>query len=131
MLGYASGQTSPIDGDGWLSTGDLVRVDQDRVRFVGRRDALINIGGTKVFPNEIETFLLSLPGIAEAKVRGVPSPITGQAVLAEIVIEKDTDAEPVRRATMQSCRSQLARHKVPCMIRVMTAIEVSPSGKKA
>jgi len=131
MLGYASGQASPISDDGWLRTGDLVQVDQDRVRFVGRRDALINIAGSKVFPNEIETFLLSLPGIAEAKVRGVPSPITGQAVLAEIVVEKDTDAEPVRRATMQSCRSQLARHKVPSMIRVLSAIEVSPSGKKA
>ncbi|MBZ5675071.1 MAG: fatty acid--CoA ligase family protein [Acidobacteriia bacterium] len=131
MLGYASGQASPISGDGWLGTGDLVRVDQDRVRFVGRRDALINIAGSKVFPNEIETFLLSLPGITEAKVRGVPSPITGQAVLAEIVVEKGTDAEPVRRATMQSCRSQLARHKVPSMIRVLPAIEVSPSGKKA
>jgi acyl-CoA synthetase (AMP-forming)/AMP-acid ligase II len=131
MLGYASGQASPIGTDGWLSTGDLVRVDADRVRFVGRRDALINIAGSKVFPNEIETFLLSLPGITEAKVRGVPSPITGQAVLAEIVVEKGTDSEPVRLATMQSCRSQLARHKVPSMIRVLPAIEVSPSGKKA
>jgi acyl-CoA synthetase (AMP-forming)/AMP-acid ligase II len=131
MLGYASGQASPIGTDGWLSTGDLVRVDADRVRFVGRRDALINIAGSKVFPNEIETFLLSLPGITEAKVRGVPSPITGQAVLAEIVVEKGTDSEPVRLATMQSCRSRLARHKVPSMIRVLPAIEVSPSGKKA
>jgi acyl-CoA synthetase (AMP-forming)/AMP-acid ligase II len=130
MLGYASGQASPISDDGWLRTGDLVSVDQDRVRFIGRRDALINIAGSKVFPNEIETFLLSLPGITEAKVRGVPSPITGQAVLAEIVVEKDTEAESVRRAAMQSCRSHLARHKVPSMIRVLPAIEVSPAGKK-
>ena len=130
MLGYVSGQSSPMSSDGWLCTGDLVKVTGDRVRFVGRRDALINIAGSKVFPHEIETFLLSLPGITEAKVRGVPSPITGQAVLAEIVVEKDTDSEPVRLATMQSCRSQLARHKVPSMIRVLPAIEVSPSGKK-
>jgi acyl-CoA synthetase (AMP-forming)/AMP-acid ligase II len=130
MLGYASGQPSPLSEDGWLCTGDLVRVDGDRVRFVGRRDLLINIAGTKVFPNEIETFLLSLPGITEAKVRGLPSPITGQAVLAEIVVAKDAGAEQVRLAAMQSCRSQLARHKVPSMIRVLPAIEVSPSGKK-
>lgn len=134
MLGYISGhdpsRSSPISGDGWLSTGDLVSVDCDRVRFIGRRDALINVAGTKVYPHEIETFLLSLPGITEAKVRGLPSPITGQAVLAEIVVAKDADAEQVRQGVLQACRSRLARHKVPGLIRVLPAIEVSPSGKK-
>src|SRR5262249_14176189 len=83
MVGHhAEGHSDPTTPDGWLATGDLVRVEADRVVFLGRQDSLINVGGAKVFPQEVEGFLLGLPGIVEARVRPVRNPITGQAVLA-------------------------------------------------
>jgi acyl-CoA synthetase (AMP-forming)/AMP-acid ligase II len=131
MVGYhAEGQRQPTTEDGWLVTGDLVRIDGDRVVFLGRRDDMINVGGAKVFPQEIEAFLLGLPDVAEARVRAANSPITGQAVVAEIVVAPGRDPNEVRLAVMTACRQRLPRHQVPAVLRVVPAIAVADSGKK-
>ncbi|MDF0676362.1 MAG: fatty acid--CoA ligase family protein [Nitrospira sp.] len=131
MVGFlAKGHTNPSLEDGWLATSDLVRVDGDRVVFLGRGDSLINVGGYKVYPQEIEGYLLGLPGIVETRVRAVANPLSGQALVAEIVVSVDQDPDLVRREAMATCRRDLPRHQVPAMIRVVPAIAIAESGKK-
>lgn len=132
MVGcFAADGNAPALNEGWLNTGDLVARDGDRVVFLGRRDAMINVGGTKVYPQQIENFLLTLPGVEEARVRGVASPITGQAIQAEVVVAAGLEEGEARRAILQACRAQLARPQVPAMIRIVPVIAVAESGKKS
>lgn len=134
MVGYhAAGQSAPpTTADGWLITGDLVKVENDRVVFLGRRDAMINVGGAKVYPQEVEAFLLGLPEVAEARVTAASSPITGQVLVAEIVTPPGltAPANEVRLAVLQACRQGLPRHQAPAQVRIVPEIAVAASGKK-
>lgn len=124
-------RVTPATDDGWFPTGDLVRVCSDRVVFCGRRDAIINVGGMKVFPEDVESFLLGLPGIVESKVRAKANPISGQVLIAEIVVAAGADPEATRQSALQTCRTKLPRHQVPAVIRVVDFIAVNQSWKKA
>src|SRR5262249_39829660 len=86
MAGYISGHDSPVDGEGWLDTGDLVRIVDDRVFFIGRKDSIVNVGGQKVRPEEVEALILQLPGVLDAHVKAIANPITGQLVGVDIVV---------------------------------------------
>jgi 3-oxoacyl-[acyl-carrier protein] reductase len=86
MLAYLSGERLPMSADGWLVTGDLVRVEGDRVLFCGRQDHVVNIAGLKVSPVEVESFLLVQPSVAEAQVYAIPNPITGSILGARVVL---------------------------------------------
>ena len=83
MLGYLNAP-SPFTADGWLDTGDLVEVDGEYIRFLGRHSELINVGGEKVFPAEVENVILELDNVAEALVYGERNPITGNIVCATV-----------------------------------------------
>lgn len=131
MVGYANTDKQPINDEGWLQTNDLVEKIDDRVLFLGRRDDIINVGGLKLHPHEVESFLLGLSNVTEARVRAQESPITGQVVIAEIVISKGSDPEQLRKDVMRQCRQNLSDHKVPRLIRVVDSIPVKVSGKKA
>jgi acyl-CoA synthetase (AMP-forming)/AMP-acid ligase II len=132
MVGYRSNTEETPDGiDGWLKTGDLVRIEGDRVTFLGRDDAQINVGGSKVYPYEVEAYLLGLPGVVEARVRGMPNPISGQVVVAEIVTRPDVDRESLVRDVAAACRRDLPRFQVPGLIKVVERIDIAESGKKA
>ena len=131
MIGYSSDHKNPATEDGWLTTGDLVRVEEDRVLFIGRRDSIINVGGAKVSPEEVETFILGIDGVAETKVSSASNPISGQIVVAEIVVHAGSDSVTVRKQVQKACFEGLARHKVPGMVKVVDSIEISASGKKA
>lgn len=130
MEGYASAHESPVLEDGWLRTGDLVRHEGDRIQFAGRKDTIINVGGMKVLPLEVEEVLLAVEGVAEARVTGVANPMAGQLVVAEIVVEPDRDAQQVAKAAAAHARSLLAAYKVPRSIRVVDSIAASETGKK-
>jgi acyl-coenzyme A synthetase/AMP-(fatty) acid ligase len=132
-LGYLSdGAESPFDEDGFIDTGDIVELRDDRYYFVGRRDGVINIGGQKVHPEEIEAVINRHPGVQMSVVRARKSPITGAIVVADVVAISDhvaTDA--LRGEILDTCRGELARYKVPASIRFLSAIEVAASGKIA
>lgn len=131
MRGYVAGPAMPVTGDGWLITGDLVRVDADRVLFQGRADQVINVGGLKVSPEEVESFLLSQPGVAEASVYAVPSPLTGALLAAKVVLENGADPDQALKDLRAACARQLPPHKVPRRMELAKEIAVSSSGKKA
>ena len=131
MLGYEGESTPTLTDDGWLITGDLVRVDGDRVHFQGRSDDILNIGGAKVYPQEVEEFLLSCPGVTEVRVRSISNPMSGQLLAADVVLAPGYEPDVHRVELMRLCQSTLPSHKAPRRIRVVPEIPMRDSGKKA
>ncbi|RMD81681.1 MAG: acyl--CoA ligase [Candidatus Dadabacteria bacterium] len=129
MLGYLNAP-SPFDEDGWFDTGDLVEVDGEYVRFLGRRNDVINVGGEKVFPAEVESALMDMPGIRDATVYGEPNPITGQAVVAEVLVDATEPAAHLRRRVRRWCAERLAPYKVPARVLVTADPRVTRRFKK-
>lgn len=130
MRGYVGEVAQPLLSDGWLATQDRCELVGDRVRLLGRQDATINVAGSKVYPLAVETFLLGLPGVVEARVFGVANPISGFLVAADVVLSEGTAVEVARPAIMAACRQGLSAYQVPRVMKFVAAIEVSPSGKK-
>jgi acyl-CoA synthetase (AMP-forming)/AMP-acid ligase II len=122
MLGY-DGQAVLCDqNDGWFDTGDVVEVRGDRVLFRGRNTDVINVGGRKVMPADVEAVLRSIPGIAEVRVYGRRSSLAGQLVAADLVLAEGADAEAVRAAAERVARERLASYQVPRSIQVVSEI---------
>jgi acyl-CoA synthetase (AMP-forming)/AMP-acid ligase II len=122
------------EADGFIDTGDMVQLRGDRYHFVGRRDGVINVGGLKVYPEEIEAVINQHPRVRMALVRRMKSSITGALVVAEVVLREagDTSAgreEQAKEEILQLCQSVLARHKVPAAISVVPALSVASTGK--
>lgn len=112
MLGYLN-HPSPFTEDGWFRTGDAVEVDGEYIRVLGRKSELINVGGEKVYPVEVESVLLQMEGVEDVMVIGVPNPITGHMVEAHVKLSTG-ETLPEFRSRMQAfCRERLARFKVP------------------
>jgi acyl-coenzyme A synthetase/AMP-(fatty) acid ligase len=132
MEGYVTSTGRPaLTEDGWLLTHDLVEERGDRVVFLGRADTLINVGGAKVSPDEIESLLLTVPGVAEVRVSGAANPISGQVITADVILSPGSDKESVRRAITTRARAELAPFKVPRVIRFVDVIAHSAAGKKS
>ncbi|MFM8953825.1 MAG: class I adenylate-forming enzyme family protein [Planctomycetaceae bacterium] len=116
-----------------VGTGDLVERRGDRYEFVGRRTDVIIVGGAKVFPSRVEEVLRGVPGIAEARVYGLPSAITGELVAAEIVLAdplpEAATPEKVRAAALTACREQLEPQSVPRILDIVKKIATTAAGK--
>jgi len=118
--------------DGFVDTGDRVEARAGRYYFMGRRGGVINVGGLKVHPEEVEAVINAHPAVRMSLVRPRRNPITGAVVTAEIVLKDPAatpDAAAVVREVTESCKRLLPAHKVPAMIRIVPALEMSPSGK--
>jgi len=115
MLGYLNA-TSPFSADGWMDTGDNVEVDGEYVRFLGRESEIINVGGEKVWPAEVESIIMEVENVADVRVHGVPHPIMGNVVAAEIVIENSEQLSELRGRIRAHCRKTLQSYKVPVKI---------------
>jgi acyl-coenzyme A synthetase/AMP-(fatty) acid ligase len=131
MQGYVSDTAQPVLDDGWLTTSDRCDVVGDRVIIAGRADSTINVGGYKVYPLAIEKLILSQPGVAEARVYGVPNPISGALVAADVVLSPGENPTAARPRILSACREQLASFQVPRVLQFVAAIEARASGKKA
>lgn len=119
-----------VGGDTLIDTGDAVVVSGERCYFLGRASGVINVGGNKLFPEEVEQVLLSHPAVKQARVWGTKSPITGELVSAEIVpAPGDYTAEELRGKLQGYCIDRLERWKMPAFIRVVDDLEVNASGK--
>jgi acyl-CoA synthetase (AMP-forming)/AMP-acid ligase II len=115
----------------WFATGDVVELRGDRVWFVGRRSGTINVGGSKVYPEEVERVIRSVPGVGEVRVYGRRSAVTGEVVCADVRPCSACDASALESSILSVCRQRLARHKVPALVQFSTDIAVTPSGKLA
>jgi acyl-coenzyme A synthetase/AMP-(fatty) acid ligase len=122
------------DADGFVDTGDMIELRGDRYYFVGRRGGIINIGGLKVHPEEIEAVINRHASVRMSRARSRKSPITGAIVVADVVLADGTEAgrkEVIGSEILAQCRAALAAHKVPAMIRFVEQLDVTPAGKLA
>lgn len=114
MAGYwkRPDETAKVLRDGWLSTGDMARMDEDGYFFIlDRHKDLIIAGGYNIYPREVEEVLFEHPDVEEAVVAGVSDPYRGETVKAFIVLKQGaaTDEESLKRW----CKERLAVYKVP------------------
>jgi acyl-CoA synthetase (AMP-forming)/AMP-acid ligase II len=130
MLGYLNAP-SPFDDAGWFNTQDVVETDGDYVRVLGRRSEIINVGGEKVYPSEVENTLLAAGNVRDVTVSGRPNPVTGHVVIARVSpIEPETPAALAARLRT-FCASRLERFKVPVHIDVDESAHHNDRFKKA
>jgi len=112
MLGYLNAP-SPFTEDGWFRTGDAVEVEGEYMRILGRQSELINVGGEKVYPAEVETVLESMEGVEEAAVAGEKNAIIGQIVVARVKLSTEETLGEFRTRMRNWCRGRLAPFKIP------------------
>jgi len=117
MLGYLDAP-SPFTADGFLVTGDRVERDGGELRILGRASELINVGGEKVWPQEVEAVVEEVEGIADVEVYGEPHALVGSVVCARIRPVEGTEPSTLVRNVRRHCHARLARHQVPVRIRV-------------
>lgn len=131
MKKYVSGHASPLTADGWLSTGDAVLEQDGRIVFQGRADGRFNVGGFKVFPDQVEEALLAVDGVADARVYAEKGPLAGDVLVAEVVARPNLEKAEVRSRLMGHLRRTLPGFAVPRIIRFTEAVTLSASQKKA
>ncbi len=115
MLGYLNAP-SPFTEDGWFVTGDLVERKGDYFRFLGRQSELINVGGEKVYPAEVENVVRTLDNVAEAVVYGEKNPILGNIVCARVTLVEPEDRAAFTVRLKKHCAAVLKRHQVPVKV---------------
>ncbi|MEM5426184.1 ANL family adenylate-forming protein [Paraburkholderia ferrariae] len=130
MLGYLNA-SSPFDEQGWFNTQDVVETDGEYVRVLGRRSEIINVGGEKVYPGEVESTLLAAGNVRDVTVSGRPNPVTGHVVVARVsLIEPEAPAMLAARLR-DFCAGRLERFKVPVHIDVDDGVHHNDRFKKA
>lgn len=117
MMGYLNAP-SPYDAAGWFNTQDEVEVDGEWLRFKGRKSDIINVGGEKVYPAEVESAILDVDNVADVTVTKEPHPFTGNIVVAEVRLHHPEDAREVEKRIRRHCFSKLPSFMVPVKIRV-------------
>ncbi len=130
------GEQCPVlrDAEGFVDTCDLLELRDGRYHFVGRRDGMINVGGLKVHPEEVEAVINLHPKVQMSLVRAKRNPITGSIVVADVVLNAAPRASldsvsNLQHEITQLCREALSSHKVPAMINVVGDLAVAESGK--
>jgi acyl-coenzyme A synthetase/AMP-(fatty) acid ligase len=130
---YLGADSPPIkDAQGFVDTGDALELRDGRYYFVGRRDGVINVGGLKVHPEEVESVINRHPEVRISLVRPKKNPITGALVVADVVLKTAAcgdGTQTLEREIIQFCRDELAQHKVPAVINFVPALAVAESGK--
>ena len=134
---YLGAAAPPLrDLEGFVDLGDRLELRDGRYYFVGRSGGIINVGGLKVHPEEVEAVINSHPLVRMSLVKSRRNPITGAVVTADVVLADGAAAahgqaadQHIRQEILDACRTTLAAHKVPALIRFVPALEMSASGK--
>ena len=118
------------DDDGFVDSGDLIETRDNRCRFVGRRGGIINVGGLKVNPEEVEGVINAHPGVRMSLVKARRNPLTGAIVVAEVVARDDIEADAaLKTAVLDLCRTRLPPHKVPALVKFVPMLPLTAAGK--
>lgn len=115
MVGYLNAAT-PFDHEGFLHTGDLVETDGEYMRITGRASDVINVGGQKVSPGEVENVILEMPGVDDVTVYGEPNIITGEIVVARVESGLNIAAAEMKERIQAFCRGKLSPYKIPARV---------------
>lgn len=112
MMGYLNAP-SPFTDDGWFITGDVVQVEGEYLRILGRASEIINVGGEKVFPGDVESVLQAMDGVEEVIVNAESNPITGQIVKAQVKLSTTETVAQFRKRMHAFCRAKLTVNQIP------------------
>ncbi len=132
-LRFLGDNAAPLcDADGFVDTGDIVERSGDRYLFVGRRGGVINVGGAKVHPEEVEAVINAHPAVQASRVFGRKNAITGALVVADVVLNAGAGSQvALEREIMEVCRSRLPAHKTPARLRFVPELPLTEAGKLA
>jgi acyl-CoA synthetase (AMP-forming)/AMP-acid ligase II len=112
MMGYLNAP-SPFTEDGWFITGDAVEIDGGYIRILGRESEIINVGGEKVYPGNVESVLQAMDGVEDVLVNAESNPITGQIVKAQIKLSTGETSAQFRKRMRAFCRDKLSKNQIP------------------
>lgn len=129
MLGYLNAP-SAFDSEGWFNTQDMVEQDGEWLKFLGRKSEIINVGGQKVYPAEVESVLLRMDGVQEATVRGEKNPLLGQAVVVRVSLEGNEDARAFKDRMRRYCADKLAPYMIPVKVELAERAQHNARFKK-
>jgi len=101
-----------------MNTGDMVEVDGEYIRILGRQSEIINVGGQKVYPAEVESVLLQMDNVKDVVVFGEKNPITGHIVVARVNLFEPEDPRAFRQRLRAFCRDKLAAYKIPVKVEI-------------
>jgi len=131
MKGYwnQKAETDAVLEDGWFLTGDIAKMDEDGYFYiVDRKKDMINVGGFKVYPREVEDVLFEHPDIKEAGVVGIPDEFSGEVVKAFVVL-KDPSKSLTEQEVIEFCLKRLAKFKAPKKVEFVTELPKTLIGK--
>ncbi|MGJ0316372.1 fatty acid--CoA ligase family protein [Aliarcobacter cryaerophilus] len=128
VLGYLNASMDSFTSDGWFKTGDLVEVDGEHIKIIGRAKEIINVGGQKVLPSELESIILSMEEISDCIVYGEQNVITGQTVVCDVVLNKNI--ENIKKRVRVFCKDRLEAYKIPTKVNVVDKTNFSDRFKK-
>jgi long-chain acyl-CoA synthetase len=129
MLGYLNAPDL-FDEEGWLNTQDAVEVDGEYMRILGRATDLINVGGQKVYPAEVENYLLQLDNVQDVAVFAKPHPMMGHVVAARFTLKEPEPLAEFKRRMNAFCRGKLANYQIPLMVEITSAEQFGVRFKK-
>ncbi|AJC93601.1 long-chain fatty acid--CoA ligase [Campylobacter volucris] len=135
-LGYLNADNSVFTDDGYFASGDLVEVinenGEEYIKIVGRNKEIINVGGEKVLPQEVEGIIFQIPFIQDCLVYGQSNPLTGQSVCLKVVLtkEKNINSLELKKEIRLFCKDKLASYKIPTKVDIVESLEVSERFKK-
>jgi long-chain acyl-CoA synthetase len=129
MLGYLN-TSSPFTKDGWYITGDSVEVDGEYIKILGRKSEMINVGGEKVYPAEVESVIQEMDNVADVTIYGEKNLITGNIVCAKIRLLNDGNKKAFVSQLKKHCREKLQTYKVPVKVKIVSKIQHSERYKK-
>ena len=130
VLGYLNASMESFQ-EGWFNTGDLVEVCEDGfLRIIGRSKEVINVGGQKLMPSEVESIILMMPQIQDCMVSAKPNAITGQSVAVEVVLKNPHDEQSIKKTIRAFCKEHLENYKIPTHVSVVEQTNFSDRFKK-
>ncbi|MCP4050229.1 MAG: long-chain fatty acid--CoA ligase, partial [bacterium] len=129
MLGYLNAP-SPFTEDGWFNTGDSVEVDGEYIKILGRKSEIINVGGEKVYPQEVESTIQEIDNVAEVTVYGEKNPIVGNIVCARVRLLRKEDEKAFIKKLKQHCLQHLKNYKVPVKVHIINEKQYNARFKK-
>ena len=128
VLGYLNASMDSFTSDGWFKTGDLVEVDGEYIKIIGRVKEVINVGGQKVLPAEVESIILEMEEISDCMVYAEQNAITGQTVVCDVVLNQEV--ENIKKRVRVFCKDRLDAYKIPTKVNVVDKTNFSDRFKK-
>ena len=130
IMGYLNSSMERFTDDGWFKTGDMVEEKDGYIKIIGRNSDIINVGGEKVLPSEVESVLFQMPHVNDCIVYGEKNPITGQMVVAKVLYNEDIKASELKKLVVEFCKDKLTRYKIPAKVVKMSDSEFTERYKK-